>query len=162
MHYCELGNDEFGAPQITSETMRLGLVCRGEDNRRIFSSILLISSAQYLITGTPGGTRTPDLKLRSLLLYPAELPGQALCGAGGGNRTPVTSLENWDNSRYTTPAGFYLLTGAIISQADATHQPSKLMQNSNPRPKRIQTCRQILVAAIDSVHITQGANAVGG
>jgi hypothetical protein len=25
-------------------------------------------------------------------------------GAGGGNRTPVTSLENWDNSRYTTPA----------------------------------------------------------
>lgn len=27
-----------------------------------------------------------------------------MCGAGAGNRTPVTSLENWDNSRYTTPA----------------------------------------------------------
>ncbi len=28
----------------------------------------------------------------------------SICGAGGENRTPVTSLENWDNSRYTTPA----------------------------------------------------------
>ena len=28
--------------------------------------------------GAPGGIRTPDLKLRSLLLYPAELPGHAL------------------------------------------------------------------------------------
>lgn len=27
-----------------------------------------------------------------------------IVGAGGGNRTRVTSLENWDNSRYTTPA----------------------------------------------------------
>ncbi len=27
-----------------------------------------------------------------------------LLGAGEGSRTPVTSLENWDNSRYMTPA----------------------------------------------------------
>jgi hypothetical protein len=27
-----------------------------------------------------------------------------LCGAGGESRTPVASLENWSNSRYTTPA----------------------------------------------------------
>lgn len=27
-----------------------------------------------------------------------------LFGAGGENRTPVTSLENWDNDHYTTPA----------------------------------------------------------
>ncbi len=25
-------------------------------------------------------------------------------GAGGESRTLVTSLENWDNNRYTTPA----------------------------------------------------------
>jgi hypothetical protein len=31
-----------------------------------------------LMLGTPGRTRTCDLKLRSLLLYPAELPGQKL------------------------------------------------------------------------------------
>ena len=27
-------------------------------------------------------------------------------GAGAESRTPITSLENWDNSRYTTPASF--------------------------------------------------------
>lgn len=27
-----------------------------------------------------------------------------LHGAGGGSRTHVTSLENWDNDRYMTPA----------------------------------------------------------
>ena len=26
--------------------------------------------------GTPGGTRTPDLDVRTVLLYPAELPGR--------------------------------------------------------------------------------------
>ncbi len=25
-------------------------------------------------------------------------------GAGAESRTPITSLENWDNNRYTTPA----------------------------------------------------------
>ncbi len=45
-------------------------------------------------------------------------------GAGGENRTPVTSLENWDNSRYTTPAygkavagkPAFTLTEVIIAQ----------------------------------------------
>jgi hypothetical protein len=32
------------------------------------------------------------------------------CGAGAESRTPITSLENWDNNRYTTPA-----TEVIIS-----------------------------------------------
>ena len=51
--------------------------------------------------GAPGWIRTSDLRLRSLLLYPAELPG---LGAGGGNRTPVPSLENLYTNRCTTPA----------------------------------------------------------
>ena len=46
-----------------------------------------------MIIGTPGGIRTPDLKLRSLLLYPTELPGPDLIGAGGGNRTRDLILE---------------------------------------------------------------------
>ena len=45
-------------------------------------------------TGTPGGTRTPDLLLRRQLLYPAELLAH-LNGAGDGNRTRVSSLEGW-------------------------------------------------------------------
>ncbi len=56
------------------------------------------------ICGAPGWVRTNDLRLRSPLLYPTELPGQY--GAGGESRTPVTNLEGWDNSRYTTPAYF--------------------------------------------------------
>jgi hypothetical protein len=27
-----------------------------------------------------------------------------MVGAGAESRTPITSLENWDNNRYTTPA----------------------------------------------------------
>ena len=57
--------------------------------------------------GAPDWIRTSDLRLRSPLLYPAELPGRApdvVCGAGAESRTPITSLENWDNNRYTTPA----------------------------------------------------------
>ena len=45
-------------------------------------------------SGTPGGTRTPDLLLRRQLLYPAELLAH-LNGAGDGNRTRVSSLEGW-------------------------------------------------------------------
>lgn len=36
-------------------------------------------------------------------------------GAGGGSRTPVTSLENWSNSRYTTPALLLDVTDKIIA-----------------------------------------------
>ena len=45
-------------------------------------------------SGTPGGTRTPDLLLRRQLLYPAELLAH-FYGAGDGNRTRVSSLEGW-------------------------------------------------------------------
>ena len=45
-------------------------------------------------SGTPEGTRTPDLLLRRQLLYPAELLAH-LNGAGDGNRTRVSSLEGW-------------------------------------------------------------------
>ena len=41
-------------------------------------------------TGGPGGTRTPDLRFRKALLYPAELPGLAgRSDATGGGRRQV-------------------------------------------------------------------------
>ena len=43
--------------------------------------------------GAPEGIRTPGLRIRSPLLYPAEL--QAHLGAGDGNRTHTASLEGW-------------------------------------------------------------------
>jgi hypothetical protein len=53
------------------------------------------------LPGTPGRTRTHDLDVRTVLLYPAELPG---LGAGWGSRNPVSSLENLHINRYTNPA----------------------------------------------------------
>ena len=47
----------------------------------------------------PGGTRTPDPRLRRPLLYPAELQTHInrleKRAAGDGNRTHVSSLEGW-------------------------------------------------------------------
>ena len=51
--------------------------------------------------GEPEGIRTPDLRLRRPLLYPAELQTQvqlAYYGAGDGNRTHAASLEGWNST----------------------------------------------------------------
>lgn len=37
-----------------------------------------ITSVYLELFGTPGGIRTPDLMVRTHLLYPAELPGPIL------------------------------------------------------------------------------------
>ncbi len=42
--------------------------------------------------GAPGGTRTPDPQVRSLMLYPAELPARVGLAAGGG---PVVASTVW-------------------------------------------------------------------
>ena len=44
----------------------------------------------------PGGTRTPDPRLRRPMLYPAEL--LAHIGAGDGNRTHVAGLEGQNST----------------------------------------------------------------
>ena len=38
------------------------------------------------------------------VLCSIQLSYRGINGAGGESRTPVTNLEGWDNSRYTTPA----------------------------------------------------------
>ena len=53
--------------------------------------------ARHRKNGVPGGIRTPDLRIRSPLLYPAEPQGQKN-GAGSGNRTRATSLEGWGST----------------------------------------------------------------
>ena len=74
-------------------------------------------------TGTPEGTRTPDLLLRRQLLYPAELLALIAgalgalslfrAGAGDGNRTHTTSLEGWDSAIELHP---HFATAIIIAQ----------------------------------------------
>ena len=50
-----------------------------------------------LQNGAPEGIRTPDLRIRSPLLYPAELQAH-INGAGDGNRTHAASLEGWSST----------------------------------------------------------------
>ena len=51
---------------------------------------------------TPGRIRTCDLRIRSPLLYPAELRAHGILRgfrrAGEGNRTPIISLEGWGST----------------------------------------------------------------
>ena len=67
--------------------------------RKLHCSLRGISHVRYCYHGTPDRIRTCDLELRSLLLYPAELPGrifaQSRFGAGRENRTLISSLEGW-------------------------------------------------------------------
>ena len=95
------------------------MILSGSDKSAPSKNILTIGSLKSVITiGAPGRIRTCDLRLRSPLLYPAELPGHgngdkpdgfshrssakptlkgelaALfpiinCGAGWGSRNPV-------------------------------------------------------------------------
>ena len=55
---------------------------------------------------TPGHDRNTHTKQTRISVY----------GAGDGNRTHVTSLGSWGNSRYTTPAAptDYGITGGSI------------------------------------------------
>ena len=60
--------------------------------------VISISPRRHLMQcdGTPRGTRTPDLELRKLALYPAELWAQyyyLLIGSAKGNRTPVCRMK---------------------------------------------------------------------
>lgn len=72
-------------------------------------TVLLINQKLRLVSGeieksdrgTSRGIRTPDLDVRTVLLYPAELWRH---GAGRGNRNLISSLENLHTNRYTMPA----------------------------------------------------------
>ena len=71
----------------------------------VTSRATILRSSQVSYTrhsfGAPGGSRTPDTRLRRPLLYPTELQVQIATnsyGAGDGNRTHTTSLEGWDSA----------------------------------------------------------------
>ena len=59
------------------------------------------------IVGAPGRNRTPDTRIRSPLLYPAELQAHIFCGAGEGNRTLATSLEGWGSTTELHPQVYF-------------------------------------------------------
>ena len=61
----------------------------------------------YSRNHVPGGTRTPDPRLRRPMLYPAEL--LAHIGAGDGNRTHVAGLEGQNSTIELHPQHHTLL-----------------------------------------------------
>ncbi len=60
------------------------------------ATIRCVSHFTTSTTSVPGGTRTPDPRLRRPMLYPAEL--LAHIGAGDGNRTHVAGLEGQNST----------------------------------------------------------------
>ena len=44
--------------------------------------------------------------------------GCGVVGAGGGNRTPISSLENWGLNHYTTPAHISLHISWVWGRQD--------------------------------------------
>ena len=50
------------------------------------------------------GFEPVTLGLEVLCSIQLSYQGARFNGAGAESRTPITSLENWDNNRYTTPA----------------------------------------------------------
>jgi hypothetical protein len=52
-------------------------------------------------TGTPGGTRTPDPQVRSLMLYPAELPARTRSPGAGLPARPGTTAGGADGEPWS-------------------------------------------------------------
>ena len=69
----------------------------------------------------PEGIRTPDLRIRSPLLYPAELLA-LINGAGDGNRTHTASLEGWNSTIELHPRIYqrtmYYITKTPVCKGD--------------------------------------------
>ena len=63
-----------------------------------------LAISQY---GAPERSRTSDTRIRSPLLYPAELQAHIFCGAGEGNRTLATSLEGWGSTTELHPQVYF-------------------------------------------------------
>ena len=61
-----------------------------------------LNYTHHKANGAPEGIRTPGLRIRSPLLYPAELQAHII-GAGDGNRTHATSLEGWNSTTELHP-----------------------------------------------------------
>ena len=61
-----------------------------------------------IVFGAPSRIRTWDTRIRSPMLYPAELRAH---GAGEGNRTLATSLEGWGSTTELHPQRCKRLVG---------------------------------------------------
>ena len=82
------------------------------------ATIRCVSHFTTSTTSVPGGTRTPDPRLRRPMLYPAEL--LAHIGAGDGNRTHVAGLEGQNSTIELHP---------LIRKKEVSG-----WRDSNPRP----------------------------
>ena len=68
----------------------------GIEPTRVGATIRCVTTSPHPPHTVPGGTRTPDPRLRRPMLYPAEL--LAHIGAGDGNRTHVAGLEGQNST----------------------------------------------------------------
>ena len=82
------------------------------------ATIRCVSHFTTSTTSVPGGTRTPDPRLRRPMLYPTEL--LAHIGAGDGNRTHVAGLEGQNSTIELHP---------LIRKKEVSG-----WRDSNPRP----------------------------
>ncbi len=71
-----------------------------------------------------------------------------LSGAGGESRTLVSSLENWSNNRYTTPARreFYHIY--------LCNERLNVVEDGNFSSQSVKPLGDILVSTVDSIDIT--------
>ncbi len=74
------------------------------------------------MTGAPGGTRTPDPQVRSLMLYPAELPARIGLASG---RSPSHERHSGSKARRKPWVSGWITDAARIRQRGCT-QPADL------------------------------------
>ncbi len=99
------------------------------------------------VTRAPGRTRTPNLRIRSPLLYPVELqglgaglrPGRRPIRAGEGNRTLTASLEGWSSTIELHPRIFIVNRSSGWSDSNRRPRAPKARAlaklRHSPRPK---------------------------
>jgi hypothetical protein len=79
------------------------------------------------VSGAPEGIRTPDPQIRSLVLYPAELPAPRVPVAQSGAHAKPPAAES--------PGGSHAAAGAAQSPAADTIPPLICARMGRPSPE---------------------------
>src|ERR1700709_213593 len=110
-----------------------------------FRSVVNRASGASARTGWPGvpeGIRTPDLRFRKPLLYPAELPGHACTGTIARGREKVRLRAVW-------PIAFGALHAACVAargECDPGGSPGTVMSVNERAELRLTDGRTIKLA----------------
>lgn len=90
-----------------------------------------------------------------------------MLGAGGENRTPISSLEGWHISRYTTPATPHIIPDTtevplVVMEEGLALLGLDLVEDLDVGADGIEAFGEVFIAAVNSVHIAQGRETFGG